>query len=189
MAERMREIRMAPETEVERREAQAVATEAHLGLRPDESRKRIETHRRVVQAAASRVRRLLARSDELTEGTRCAVDDAFEGLRAILTAPFPSQPGSSRPPEAAQLAEHVRRFDEQIDRAAEEGGDALMEDLGILARDFVATTDALAAELAAARYWPAADCTSDLELPAQNRPIWSSGKKTPAGRPGRRRVG
>lgn len=154
MAEHVCEIRAAPATEIDRWEAQVVAIEAHVGLGPVDSVERVAVHRRLVQAAASRIRRLVAHTETVTSATLTRLDRAFEGLRTALAAGRPGDPVPFAM-EASPIADAVGAFEGVVDRAAEEGGEALIEDLGILARDFVATTDAYAAELAAAQ-WSAA---------------------------------
>jgi hypothetical protein len=150
MAEHMQDIRTGPATELDRWEAQLVAIAAHADIGQAESVARVEAHRRLVQAAASRIRRLLAHTEGLSAMTRARLEIAFDQLRAELAAARPGDRAAFAT-EASPIADAVRVFDVAVDRAAEEGGEALIEDLGILARDFVATTDAFVAELAAAQ--------------------------------------
>ncbi len=149
----MQDIRTGPATELDRWEAQLVAIAAHAGAGAAASVARVEAHRRLVQAAASRIRRLLAHTEGLSAMARARLEIAFDQLRAELAAARPGDRAAFAT-EASPIADAVRAFDVAVDRAAEEGGEALTEDLGILARDFVATTDAFVAELAAAQ-WPA----------------------------------
>jgi hypothetical protein len=151
MAEHMQDIRTGPATELDRWEAQLVAIAAHADIGQAESVARVEAHRRLVQAAASRIRRLLAHTDGLSATTRACLEIAFDRLRTELAAARPGDRAAFAT-EASPIADAVRVFDVAVDRAAEEGGEALTEDLGILARDFVATTDAFVAELAAAQW-------------------------------------
>jgi hypothetical protein len=151
MAEHMQDIRTGPATELDRWEAQLVAIAAHVDIGQAESVARVEAHRRLVQAAASRIRRLLAHTDGLSATTRACLEIAFDRLRTELAAARPGDRAAFAT-EASPIADAVRVFDVAVDRAAEEGGEALTEDLGILARDFVATTDAFVAELAAAQW-------------------------------------
>ena len=151
MAEHIYDIRTSAEAEIDRWEAQLVAIEVHSGIRMAESVERVEAHRRLVRAAASRIRRLLARAETLGAATRAQVEATFSELSATLAAARPGDRASFGL-EASPVAEAVCSFDAAIDRAADEGGDELTEDLGILTRDFVATTDAFAAELAAAQW-------------------------------------
>jgi hypothetical protein len=151
MAEHMQDIRTGPATELDRWEAQLVAIAAHADIGQAESVARVEAHRRLVQAAASRIRRLLAHTDGLSATTRACLEIAFDRLRTELAAARPGDRAAFAT-EASPIADAVRVFDVAVDRAAEEGGEALIEDLGILARDFVATTDAFVAELAAAQW-------------------------------------
>lgn len=157
MPEHMHDIRTAPATELDRWDAQLIAIAAHTEARRAESMGRVETHRRLVHAAASRIRRLLAHTEGVSALTRAGMDIAFDQLRIALAAARPTDQGSFTT-EASVIADAVRAFDAEIDRAAGEGGEELTEDLGILARDFVATTDAFAAELAAAKWWLGAAC-------------------------------
>lgn len=151
MAEHLYDIRTSAEAEIDRWEAQLVAIEIHCGLGIAEAAERVEAHRRLVRAAASRIRRLLARVEALGPMTRVQLEIAFHELSAALAA---ARPGDrvSFAAEASPIAETMLAFDAAVDRAADEGGDELTEDLGILTRDFVATTDVFAAELAAAQW-------------------------------------
>lgn len=164
MTERMREIRTATEAELDRWEAQAVAIGAHLEVGPAESLERVEAHRRLVQAAASRIRRLVGHAEGVSASTRVRLEAAFQQLRTALAGASVGSPSGAFPTEASQIAQAVQVFEEALDHAAEEGGNDLTEDLGILARDFVGTTDAFAAELAASRWWfSAASTNADSE--------------------------
>jgi hypothetical protein len=166
VTERMRDIRMATEAELDRWEAQAIAIGAHLDIGPAESQQRVETHRRLVHAAASRIRRLVGEADGVSPATRTRLEVAFQQLRTALAAAS-AGPSSTFSTEASEIAEAVKVFEEALDHAAEEGGDDLTEDLGILARDFVGTTDAFAAELAAARW--SLSCVGDGDSEERQR--------------------
>lgn len=162
----MQDIRTGPATELDRWEAQLVAIATHVGIGAAESCARVEAHRRLAQAAASRIRRLLANTEGLSAMTRARLELAFDELRTALAATRPGDRAAFAT-EASPIAGAVRAYDAAVDCAADEGGDALTEDLGILARDFVATTDAFVAELAAAQRSDCGEGDARLEDPGR----------------------
>ena len=103
MAEHIYDIRTSAEAEIDRWEAQLVAIEIHCGLGIAESVERVEAHRRLVRAAASRIRRLLARDETLGAVTRAQVETTFSELSATLSA----RPSSGATPSTAVIRSAV----------------------------------------------------------------------------------